>query len=112
MCMTPHGPDTDTFEEAIAEEGCQKPAHLPRNTLAFMFEVNYTPRIMPAALALPQLDRHYYKCWVGLKSHFKHPDASAVHAAISNGPAILRAGEGLAIEGAPAENGEKPLWSA
>lgn len=85
MCMTPHGPDTQTFEDAIAEEGEQRPAHLPRDTLAFMFEVNYTPRVMPAASALPQLDRDYYKCWEGLKSHFRPPGAPSTRAASANG---------------------------
>jgi homogentisate 1,2-dioxygenase len=84
MCMTPHGPDTDTFEAAITAD--LVPAHLPKDTLAFMFEVHYTPRVMPGAMALPQIDRDYYKCWSGLKSHFVHP---AVKAAASNGKPLV-----------------------
>ena len=38
VCMTPHGPDTATFEGAIAKDG-SVPEHLPDDTLAFMFEV-------------------------------------------------------------------------
>jgi homogentisate 1,2-dioxygenase len=67
--MTPHGPDTTTYEAAI-KEGAEQPAHLGRTTLAFMFETSLTPRVTPAALGSPCIDRDYYKCWVGLKSHF------------------------------------------
>ena len=35
-----------------------------------MFETYYTPRITPHAVAAPNIDRNYYQCWVGLKSHF------------------------------------------
>ncbi|GFR40186.1 hypothetical protein Agub_g745 [Astrephomene gubernaculifera] len=68
-CMTPHGPDTATFERATqgAEEG---PARLGEETLAFMFETNAVPRVTPAALSCPCVDRDYYKCWEGLRSHF------------------------------------------
>ena len=38
MCMTPHGPDAATFERAVAINS-DAPEHLPRDTLAFMFEV-------------------------------------------------------------------------
>eukprot|EP00775_Hariotina_reticulata_P013327 gene13327-13456_t len=69
LCMTPHGPDTATFESAIAQDP-QQPAHLGRTTLAFMFETSLTPRVTPAALGSPCIDRDYYKCWLGLKSHF------------------------------------------
>ncbi len=34
-------------------------------------QVSYTPRVMPAALASPHIDRAYYKCWAGLRSHFR-----------------------------------------
>lgn len=69
LCMTPHGPDTATYESAIAA-GAEQPAHLGRTTLAFMFETSLTPRVTPAALGSPCIDRDYYKCWLGLKSHF------------------------------------------
>lgn len=38
VCMTPHGPDTKTFESAISKDS-SRPEHLPNDTLAFMFEV-------------------------------------------------------------------------
>ncbi len=37
VCMTPHGPDTATFESAIAKDST-RPEHLPADALAFMFE--------------------------------------------------------------------------
>jgi homogentisate 1,2-dioxygenase len=48
MCMTPHGPDAATFEAAVAGDGQQAPAHLPPDSLAFMFETHWTPRITQA----------------------------------------------------------------
>ena len=69
LCMTPHGPDTATFEAAVAPEA-EAPAHLGRDALAFMFETAMTPRVTPAALGATSIDRDYYKCWVGLRSHF------------------------------------------
>jgi hypothetical protein len=54
--MTPHGPDTATFERAVAAEA-EQPAHLGRDTLAFMFETSMTPRVTPAALGATNIDR-------------------------------------------------------
>ena len=71
MCMTPHGPDTGTFEAAIRPEA-EEPRQLGE-TLAFMFEVDAVPRVTSAALASPHIDRSYYKGWLGLKSHFTPP---------------------------------------
>lgn len=63
MCMTPHGPDTATFEKEVTGVD-DAPAHLPRDTLAFMFETSDTPRVTAAAIASPHIDRNYYKCAV------------------------------------------------
>lgn len=68
-CMTPHGPDTKTYEQAVLP-GNEDPSHLPSDTLAFMFETNLVPRVTAHALAAPNIDREYYLCWLGLKSHF------------------------------------------
>merc|ERR1711977_322208 len=68
MCMSPHGPDTTTFETAINQP--DKPHHIGRDTMAFMFETNLFPKLTQAAMAAPNIDRDYYKCWVGLKQHF------------------------------------------
>ncbi|KAE9459190.1 hypothetical protein C3L33_08906, partial [Rhododendron williamsianum] len=56
-CMTPHSPDTKTFER-IAD------------TMAFMFESCLIPRVCQWALESPLMDDDYYLCWIGLKSHF------------------------------------------
>lgn len=69
ICMTPHGPDTETFEKAVRPEN-ETPQHLPRDTLAFMFETSAIPRLTPHALGASNIDRGYYECWLGLKSHF------------------------------------------
>lgn len=69
ICMTPHGPDTETFEKAVRPEN-ETPQHLPRDTLAFMFETSAIPRLTPNALSAPNVDKGYYECWLGLKSHF------------------------------------------
>ncbi len=60
MCMTPHGPDTATFEKEVSAVE-DAPAHLPRDTMAFMFETSDTPRVTAAAIASPHIDRNYYK---------------------------------------------------
>ena len=69
LCMTPHGPDAPSYAAAVAADAAA-PAHLPRDGLAFMFETYATPRVAPAALASPHVDREYYRCWAGLASHF------------------------------------------
>jgi homogentisate 1,2-dioxygenase len=66
-CMSGHGPDAATFEQAS-----QTPL-VPRkldDTLAFMFESRFVLRPTRAALASPQLQRDYAACWGGLRSHF------------------------------------------
>jgi homogentisate 1,2-dioxygenase len=70
LCMTPHGPDTATYEAAIDDESASQPQRLPDSTLAFMFEVSATPRVAAQALGSPCIDQDYYQCWKGLKSHF------------------------------------------
>ena len=70
--MTPHGPDTATYEKAIRPEA-EAPAHLGKDALAFMFETHLTPRVTPAAMGSTAVERDYYKCWRGLKSHFQPP---------------------------------------
>ncbi|GIL72055.1 hypothetical protein Vretimale_540 [Volvox reticuliferus] len=96
LCMTPHGPDTATFERAAgtadpaATEG---PAHLGHETLAFMFETTAIPRITPAALSCPCVDRDYYKCWVGLKSHFDSTSGPKPH------PKVQQAGAAKTTDG-------------
>ena len=66
-CMTPHGPDTATFEKQSTIE--LTPSKIPDDTLAFMFESTYMFKISEFALN-HKIDLDYYKCWEGLSSHF------------------------------------------
>ncbi|WMV60450.1 hypothetical protein MTR67_053835 [Solanum verrucosum] len=68
-CMTPHGPDTKTYEATIAL-GNEAGPHRIADTMAFMFESCLIPRVCPWALESPFMDHDYYQCWIGLKSHF------------------------------------------
>ncbi|KAK8955015.1 Homogentisate 1,2-dioxygenase [Platanthera zijinensis] len=68
-CMTPHGPDSKTYEKAI-DRGEKSGPYRIKEALAFMFESSLLPRICPWALESPSRDPDYYQCWIGLKSHF------------------------------------------
>ncbi|XP_044465479.1 homogentisate 1,2-dioxygenase-like [Mangifera indica] len=68
-CMTPHGPDTKTFEATVAR-GDEAAPYKITDTMAFMFESCLIPRICPWALESPSLDQDYYQCWTRLRSHF------------------------------------------
>ncbi|PIA57977.1 hypothetical protein AQUCO_00500124v1 [Aquilegia coerulea] len=72
-CMTPHGPDTLTFEETL-RSGSDAGPHRIADTLAFMFESSLIPRVCPWALQSPHMDHNYYQCWIGLRSHFSHDE--------------------------------------
>eukprot|EP00271_Cylindrocystis_brebissonii_P014267 TRINITY_DN35573_c0_g1_i1.p1 TRINITY_DN35573_c0_g1~~TRINITY_DN35573_c0_g1_i1.p1 ORF type:complete len:500 (-),score=75.96 TRINITY_DN35573_c0_g1_i1:1458-2957(-) len=74
-CMTPHGPDTPTFERGTSAEAVARPQKLPTDSLAFMFESFFIPRVTLEAFNSPQLDKDYYKCWLSLRSFF---DPSAI----------------------------------
>jgi homogentisate 1,2-dioxygenase len=69
-CMSGHGPDAATFEQASAAD--LQPRYLD-DTLAFMFETRFVLRPTRAALTAPQLQRDYSTCWQGLQKHFS-PD--------------------------------------
>ncbi len=66
-CMTPHGPDTETFSKAT--NGDSKPYYIA-DTMAFMFESCMVFHPTEAALGSPLRDKKYLDCWQGLKSHF------------------------------------------
>ncbi|CAI9088739.1 OLC1v1023161C2 [Oldenlandia corymbosa var. corymbosa] len=70
-CMTPHGPDTKSYEATIALGNDAGPKKI-ENTMAFMFESCLIPRVCAWALESPAMDHDYYQCWIGLKSHFAH----------------------------------------
>ncbi|WP_144630704.1 homogentisate 1,2-dioxygenase [Bordetella genomosp. 13] len=67
-CMSGHGPDAETFEKA-SHADTSKP-HYIRDTMAFMFETRRVIRPTAHALAAPQLQHEYYRCWQDLAKHF------------------------------------------
>lgn len=77
-CMTPHGPDAGTFERASAEGACDEATAIGSDALAFMFEMDYIPRVTAHALASQALDKDYYRVWTGLKSFFD-PNGAAMN---------------------------------
>ena len=66
-CMSPHGPDTATFEQASRAE--LAPEYLA-DTLAFMFESRYLFQPTAAALEAGFRQRDYVDVWQGLKARF------------------------------------------
>jgi homogentisate 1,2-dioxygenase len=69
-CMSAHGPDAATYEQASAAK--LEPKYIA-DTLAFMFESRYVLRPTKTALDSPQLQRDYWTCWQDLQKHFS-PD--------------------------------------
>jgi homogentisate 1,2-dioxygenase len=63
-CMTPHGPDTATYNQASTEE--LKPQYIG-DTLAFMFESSLVLNPTQFATNTPLLQKDYLSCWSGLK---------------------------------------------
>jgi len=69
-CMSGHGPDCATFDQASSAE--LQPRYLA-DTLAFMFETRAVLRPSKFAMDAPQRQRDYWTCWQGLRKHFS-PD--------------------------------------
>ncbi|MYN14606.1 homogentisate 1,2-dioxygenase [Pusillimonas sp. TS35] len=67
-CMSPHGPDAETFEKATAAD-TSKP-HYIRDTMAFMFETRRVIRPTQAALSAGTLQQGYDAVWSGINKHF------------------------------------------
>ena len=67
-CMSGHGPDAAAHARAVALDTTQ-PQHLT-DTMAFMFETRAVLRPTAQALALPELQADYWRCWQGLPKHF------------------------------------------
>jgi homogentisate 1,2-dioxygenase len=67
-CMSGHGPDSTTYEQAI--EAKLEPVHLT-GTMAFMFETRFVCRPTKYAMDTAELQHEYYECWQGLKKHFR-----------------------------------------
>ncbi|WP_312959398.1 homogentisate 1,2-dioxygenase [Stutzerimonas nitrititolerans] len=66
-CMSAHGPDHVSTEQATSAE--LKP-HKIENTMAFMFETGQVLRPTRQALESPQLQDDYDSCWAGLTKTF------------------------------------------
>lgn len=64
-CMTPHGPDANTYQNAIQES--LKPVRY-ENTLAFMFESCHPWLISTEAATSQYRQKDYSSCWSTLKS--------------------------------------------
>ncbi len=66
-CMSGHGPDAATFEQASHAD---LQPHYLSDALAFMFETRFVIRPTKFALETASLQRDYYQCWQGLKKLF------------------------------------------
>ena len=66
VASTPHGPDTESYDKALAADTSRP--HKLEGGLAFMFETNAMLRLTPFALdrGKGMLQEEYYKCWEGL----------------------------------------------
>ncbi|MCU1349528.1 MAG: hmgA [Acidobacteria bacterium] len=67
-CMSAHGPDAATYEQA--SKATLEPRFLG-DTLAFMFETRFVLRPTRAALDSPQLQPEYWQVWQGLQKNFR-----------------------------------------
>lgn len=66
-CMSPHGPDSTTFEEAVRSP--LAPRKLEK-TMAFMFESRYVFQPTRFAMECEQLQTSYRDCWQELPRNF------------------------------------------
>ncbi len=69
ICMTPHGPDKDSYEANIAPE-TERPTRIPDSALAFMFETNAVPLLTPFALETDFVEKNYLNAWKGFERRF------------------------------------------
>ncbi len=66
-CMSPHGPDSDAFNNASSVD--LKPQKLA-DTMAFMFESRQTIEPTLFAMQSDSLQKDYRDCWQGLEANF------------------------------------------
>jgi len=66
-CMTPHGPDAQTFDKASKQKLVPEKYE---NTLACMFETRLPWLVTQQAMDHVQRQTQYLGCWKGLKDHF------------------------------------------
>lgn len=62
-CMTPHGPDYSSYQQASTQE--LKPEYY--NSLAFMFETRCPWRVTQQAMNNQARQKEYIQCWNGFK---------------------------------------------
>ncbi len=67
-CMTPHGPDTSSYQKAV--DAKLKPEYMA-NTLAFMFESRFAWVPTEYALQSEYLQNDYQAIWQGFEKQFK-----------------------------------------
>lgn len=70
-CMSPHGPDAATYEQASTADTSQ--TQEIEGSFAFMFETRRVIRPTDLAVASPLRQRDYHACWQGLSKHFRQP---------------------------------------
>ena len=70
-CMSGHGPDAQTFENASNAK--LQPSYIGE-TLAFMFETQLILRPTRFAMESQILQHEYFECWQDLKKHFVRQD--------------------------------------
>ncbi|MEC7839692.1 MAG: homogentisate 1,2-dioxygenase [Chlamydiota bacterium] len=71
-CMTPHGPDASTYQNATSGE--LKPSRVGEDALAFMFESTYILQLSDKAMDEKFLEKEYLHCWEGIKNNLKLED--------------------------------------
>lgn len=71
-CMSAHGPDAHTSEQAITAS--LQPQKLS-GTMAFMFETSQVLRPTKFALNNPALQRNYDECWEGLSAKYTNKNS-------------------------------------
>jgi len=67
-CMTPHGPDTPSYEKAV-QDPCTTPTKLDSG-LAFMFETSLQLYVTEYGRNWRRRDLEYADCWSGLQDTF------------------------------------------
>ncbi|CAI5496922.1 unnamed protein product [Closterium sp. Naga37s-1] len=85
-CMTPHGPDTATFERAVAEEGDSKPEQVHKGSLAFILLGPVTPLLCFPPLTAPPIFSLPFSTPVS--SPFSPPISPSIPLPSSNGPPL------------------------
>mmetsp|Transcript_23107 Transcript_23107/g.40918 ORF Transcript_23107/g.40918 Transcript_23107/m.40918 type:complete len:477 (-) Transcript_23107:73-1503(-) len=74
-CMTPHGPDSDTFKRFSDPDQVDttQPAFFDKG-LAFMFETTYIMGLTPQAVNAPNREFTYQECWQNMPNAFDPND--------------------------------------